>query len=64
MTSFSKINDLLQQEVSRTEFLRFTGIALLGLFGITSLLNNLHTASTVSQQTKRNAGYGMSAYGR
>lgn len=63
--NFSKLGDLLEQEVSRKEFLRYIGIMLLGLIGVTSMLNNLHTASNTSlQQAKPKTGYGASAYGR
>lgn len=65
MIGFDKIGDLLQQEVSRKEFLRYAGIALLGAVGVTSMLNNLHNMqATQTPRAKRSAGYGVSAYGR
>lgn len=63
--NFTKLGDLLEQEVSRKEFLRYLGIMFLGLIGVTSMLNNLHTASnTPMHQSKPKSGYGASAYGR
>lgn len=62
----NKIQEILQQEISRKEFLRYIGIALLGMIGVTSFLNNL--SNSLGQQTvqtkKESAGYGYSAYGR
>lgn len=63
--NFAKIGDLLEQEVSRKEFLRYIGIMFLGLIGVTSMLNNLHTASNpAASHAKPKSGYGVSAYGR
>ncbi len=54
------INQLLEKEVTRTEFLRHIGLAFLALVGVTSLLKSLETSS----QPKRSGGYGRSSYGR
>lgn len=65
MIAIDKINDLLQQDVSRKEFLRYLGIALLSVIGVTSMLQNLQNAAqTPVQKQTNNVGYGTSAYGR
>lgn len=65
MVGFDKFNDLLQQDVSRKEFLRYVGIALLSLIGVASMLQNLHGAvNTAVPRERQTSGYGTSAYGR
>ena len=55
----------MEKKVSRKEFLRYLGIILLSLIGITNILNNLQQIINKStQQTKSSRGYGMSAYGK
>jgi hypothetical protein len=61
------IQALLQKEMSRKEFLRISGAAILGVVGVTSAVQNLHKlagtqASTTSH--KVSSGYGGSAYGK
>lgn len=58
------VNTLLQQEVSRKEFLRYMGLAFLSLIGITGILNNLDKLSSKNAKQKEINGYGSSAYGR
>lgn len=59
------INDLLQKEVSRKEFLKYIGVAILGVIGITQLLNNLQKSLAPKQiEHKQPTGYGASPYGR
>lgn len=65
MVGLDKFNDLLQQDVSRKEFLRYIGIALLSLIGVASMLQNLHGAvNTATPRDQQSSGYGASAYGR
>lgn len=65
MVGLDKFNDLLQQDVSRKEFLRYIGIALLSLIGVASMLQSLSgAANTATQKQTKNSGYGASAYGR
>lgn len=65
MVGFDKFQDLLQQDVSRKEFLRYLGIALLSVIGVTSMLQNLQNAARTPIQKNTNAaGYGVSSYGR
>lgn len=62
----SKIQELMQQEISRKEFLRYIGIALLGMAGVTAFLQNLSGSFNQPKQVeqKKGSGYGYSAYGR
>ena len=39
-----QLEDVLQREVSRSEFLKFSGVAILGLVGVSGFLKNLHKA--------------------
>lgn len=66
MIQLQKFNDILQQEVSRKEFLRYMGAALLGIIGVTHVLNNLQKSlSPRKLGTKSKAsGYGVTPYGR
>jgi hypothetical protein len=62
--SLDKVHALLQQEMSRKEFLRFSGVILLSIVGVTSTLNNLRAVQTSTHQVKTGSGYGFSPYGR
>jgi hypothetical protein len=69
MVVLEDFHELLQRDVSRQEFLRYIGIAILGLVGIASMLENLHKAFGKSQpkqisQQGKSSGYGLSAYGQ
>jgi len=60
-----QIDDMLQREISRSEFLKFSGVTILGLIGVTSFLKNLHESIPGSTINKRvGKGYGRSPYGR
>lgn len=65
----SQINDLLQQEMDRKSFLRYSGGIVLALLGVTGLLRILlssnKTSSPLVPTTKDTPhGYGMSKYGQ
>ena len=66
MINWQKVDSLMQQEVSRKEFLRYVGIALLGFIGIASMVQNLEKALSSHDKTKKSPalGYGNSVYGR
>lgn len=65
MKLLDKTQELLQQEVSRKEFLKYAGIAMLGLIGISGMIQNLNKAlSSQRSSQKIGKGYGASAYGR
>lgn len=61
-----QLDDLMRVQMNRGEFLRYMGVALLGVVGITGLLKNLHHAIPKHAQPIRNlaAGYGHGGYGR
>jgi len=65
MVSWQNINKLMEQEINRKEFLRYIGIAVLGLIGVTTMMSNLNKAlSGKSTKTRAvSSGYGGSAYG-
>lgn len=56
-----QIESLLQQTMTRKEFLRYVGSAILVLFGISTVLKSLQTNQSAS--TKTSMGYGSDAYG-
>jgi hypothetical protein len=65
MVGFDKFQDLLYQEVSRKEFLRYIGIALLSVIGVASMIQNLSgTINSPTQNNNQTSGYGTSVYGR
>lgn len=67
MVDLSKFQELLEQDMSRKEFLRYVGVAILGIVGVTNFANNVSKSVLVTNKntTGKNAsGYGMSAYGR
>jgi hypothetical protein len=66
----SRLQEVLQQEVTRKEFIQYVGLALLGMIGVTTFLQNFSkyvthsTASTTAASQQKGAGYGMNSYGR
>ena len=65
MVSLNNLQDLLQQEVSRKEFLQCLGVALLSMVGITNVLNSLHKGLDSPAKVKQvSHGYGTSPYGK
>ena len=65
MTTVGKLQELFQKEVSRKDFLRYIGVALLGLVGVSALIQNLTTSlGSKPQKTPKAGGYGRSPYGR
>lgn len=65
MVGYDKFHDLMQQDVSRKEFLRYIGIALLSLIGVASMLQNLHGAvNTAVPSERQTSGYSTGVYGR
>lgn len=62
-----KVDNILKYEVTRAEFVKYIGVALLGMMGISSFIKNLHKNVQPSLKTssnRRTIGYGKSAYGR
>lgn len=60
-----QIDNILKQEVNRAQFIKYVGVALLGMMGISSFIKNLHKSVNPSPKSAaiRTSGYGKSAYG-
>ncbi|HEY5549585.1 MAG TPA: hypothetical protein VIK37_00010 [Candidatus Saccharimonadales bacterium] len=59
-----QLDVMMQREVSRADFLKFTGIAILGLIGIAGFFKNLNGLMPPKTNDNKSRGYGRSAYGR
>ncbi len=65
-----QLNQLLDKEVDRKDFLKHVGVAIIAVAGVSTLMSNLTSlqgsSSTkgVNSGTKSTHGYGLSAYGR
>lgn len=62
-----QLDNVMQHQVSRGEFLKLVGIALLGFVGVIGFLKNLHEvvpARAAAKNVPVPGGYGRSAYGR
>jgi hypothetical protein len=57
----NNLNDMLQKEVSRREFLRNLGIGVVSLLGLSALLK---LAGHHGHHLTASRGYGSSPYGR
>lgn len=62
------LQELMEREVSRKEFLRYVGVAFLSVIGVSNIIKNLNQPLQLPNSqhtaTKEVSGYGMSAYGR
>ena len=54
------LDNLLQKQMDRRDFLKHVGIGFVALTGISTLVKTLSTVSSPKAQT---AGYGASVYG-
>jgi hypothetical protein len=62
-----QFDGVMRREISRGEFLKFVGVALLGLVGVIGFFKNLHEIMPPQVPDKNQpavGGYGRSAYGR
>ncbi len=57
------VEDMLQKEVTRTEFLGLVGAGILSVVGVTALLKNLSDIFDKSNSKVSTLGYGGDAYG-
>ncbi len=66
MPNLDQIQEVLEKDMTRGEFLRYVGIAMLSIIGVSSIAQNVNKAIVVHKNgSAKNAnGYGMSAYGR
>ncbi|PID98703.1 hypothetical protein CSA80_05195 [Candidatus Saccharibacteria bacterium] len=61
-TMKQQLDNLMQKEVSRKEFLGMSGLAFVSVFGLGSIVKLLNGHSLLS--SKASKGYGSSPYGR
>lgn len=62
-----QLDSMMSHELSRGEFLKFMGLALLGFIGVIGFFKNLFQimpAHTAAKKQLAPSGYGRSAYGR
>lgn len=59
MNNIESIQDILEKEVSRKEFLVHIGVAVAAAVGISSVIRNIFN----STQSKETSGIGFSGYG-
>lgn len=62
-----QLDGIMQREISRGEFLKLVGVALLGFIGVIGFFKNLHEIMPAQAPSKNHSapgGYGRSAYGR
>ncbi len=66
MIDMPNIDDLMQKEMSRKDFLRYIGLAFLSLIGVAAILQNLQSSlsGNAHKTPARQSGYGGTAYGR
>lgn len=57
------VTDLLQKEMSRTEFLGLVGAGLMSMIGVTAMLKNLGGFFSKTNAGVGNIDYGMNTYG-
>jgi hypothetical protein len=59
----NKLNQLMQKEMTRKEFLATVGFGVATLFGLSTLIKLLTGKENPLQQNGQNLGYGSGAYG-
>ncbi len=65
MIDLQNIQRMMQQEVTRQEFLQFIGVSILGLIGVTHVLNSIHGGLLrTGKHRPVSHGYGASTYGK
>ncbi len=55
------IDEVLSREMDRKDFLRYAGLAALGVLGVNNLIKNLSSFGKTKQ--RRNSSYSGNAYG-
>ena len=60
-----QLDNIMKHQVSRSEFIKYIGVAALGIVGVTSFLRNLHESvrPSTSRPAQQLSDYGMSNYG-
>lgn len=57
------VDNIMQREVNRGEFLKVVGVALLSFIGVVGFFKNLHEGVS-GNSSKKSSGYGNSPYGK
>lgn len=57
------LDQLYAQEMSRSDFLRYVGIVLMGVLGITTVIRLVLHTDIAANKTPAAQGYGASTYG-
>ena len=62
----NQVDGIMKREVSRVDFLKYVGVAFLGIVGVVGFIKNLHEVvpAHANEKTHASKGYGGSAYGR
>jgi len=58
----TQINDLMQREMSRKEFIAIVGLGLSSVFGLSTIIKLLN-GKPLGHSAARTTGYGSSSYG-
>jgi hypothetical protein len=68
MSNLNQLEQILTKEVSRKEFLQHVGVLILGVIGVSALMNRLSqlsgSRSEKSASLPQSNGYGARSYGR
>jgi hypothetical protein len=66
MIDLQNVHQMMEQEVTRKEFLQCVGVAILSLIGVTHVLHSLQSGLNRTSTARRPVahGYGASVYGR
>lgn len=62
----STLDSLFRREMTRREFLIYSGMFIIGVFGITAFLKNIQNLTKAKQTTSspsRSIGFGTGSYG-
>lgn len=57
------IKNILNKEMSRKDFLKYTGLVLLSFTGTLEMLNRMSSLDKLKFYKKQTAGYGSTSYG-
>lgn len=60
-----QLDNVMRHQLSRGEFIKYIGVAVLGVVGVTSFLKNLHenVRPAGKHSARQLSDYGMSNYG-
>lgn len=64
MIGISKSRHGIGHEIGHKDMLRYIAIAVIGLIGISAILQSTYGSASVGIQDEQRSGYGVSVYGR